>query len=401
MKKIFLMLIVAMFVLGIANAVGSAALDITVPRYEPYPAQPGEYVDVWVKIENVGGVDATNVKITADPQFPFSLDPSETALRDLGAVQTGQYELVKFKLIVAETAVQGDNDLDIKYSFSGFDETTEKLAITVQTHDAILSVENITTAPQNFVPGKNTQVFVTIKNMDDSFLRDIRVKLGVDNTSLPFAPADSTSEKRVYQISSGSTAILTFNILTKPDAEGGLYKVPIQFDYVDSTGTSYTKSDIVAFTVGDAPKLNVLLDESTVKSAGSNGKVSIILVNSGLVSLKFLNLKLLESDDYTILSASEEYIGNLDSDDTDNVDFDIYAKSGIKALNLNFEISYLDINNNAYKETVTVPVPLYSASQLSMFGFSTGMSPIVIIIALVVIGAIGYFVYNKFFVKKR
>ena len=401
MKRIFLMLLVAMFVFSIANAAGVAALDITVPRYEPYPAQPGEYVDVWVKVENIGGENALDVKITADPKFPFSLTLGETALKDMNTISPGQYELVKYKILVSENAVQGDNDFDVKYSFGGYSEVSTKLQISVQTHDAILSVENITTSPQNFVPGKNTQVFVTVKNMDDAFLRDIRVKLGVDNTSLPFAPADSTSEKRIYQISSGSTEMLVFNILTKPDAEGGLYKVPIEMSYVDSTGTSYTKSDVIAFTVGDTPKLNVLLSESTIKNAGSNGKVSIILVNSGLVNLKFLNIKLLESNDYTILSANEEYIGNLDSDDTDNVDFNIYAKSGITALNLKFEVDYMDVNNNVYKETITVPVPLYSESQLSLFGLKTGMSPILILVIIAAIGAAGYFVYNRFFAKKK
>jgi hypothetical protein len=192
-----------------------------------------------------------------------------------------------------------------------------------------------------------------------------------------------------------------FNILTNPDAEGVLYKVPIDIEYIDSTGTSYTKSDVIAFIVGDAPKLSVLLSESAVKTAGSNGKVSIILVNSGLVGLKFLNIELVESNDYTILSANEEYIGNLDSDDTDNVDFDIYAKSGITALNLKFDLTYLDINNNAYSETITVPVPLYSASQLSMLGIKAGTNPLLIIAGLVVLALAGYFVYQRFFAKKR
>lgn len=401
MKKLFLMLIIAVFALGIANAAASAAIDMSVPRYEPYPAQPGEYVDVWVKVENVGGEDAANVIITADPKFPFSLDPSEIAVKELGTIRAAQYELVKFKLIVDANAVQGENNFDIKYSFSGYTEATKKLPISVQTHNAIISIENITTEPQNFVPGKNTKVIVTLKNMDDSYLRDISVKFSIDNASLPFAPTDSASEKRLYQMGAGETSALEFNMLTKPDADGGLYKVPIVISYIDSTGTSYTKSDVVAFTVGDAPQLSILLDSSEIKAAGSNGKVSIILVNSGLVNLKFLNIKLLDSKDYTILSASQEYIGNLDSDDTDNVDFSIHANSGIKALNLNFDVSYLDINNNEYTNNVVVNVPLYSAAQLSMFGIKGGTNPLFIVTGLLILALAGYFVYQRFFAKKR
>ena len=401
MKKLLLILIVAMFGLSIAFAAGAATLDVSVPRYEPYPAQPGEYVDVWVKIQNVGGEDATNVKITADPKFPFSLDTSQIATSDLGTIRPGQYELVQYKFIVSENAVQGDNELDIKYTFGSYGEITQKINITVETSNAVLAIANITTNPKTFVPGKDTQVMITVENMGDSFFRDIQIKLGLENTSLPFAPADSTSEKRIYQLSASESQTVQFDILTLPNANGGTYKVPIELDYTDSTGASHTKSDVIAFTVGGTPNLKLILDNSEIKASGSSGKVSLVLVNSGLVNLKFMNIKLLESKDYTILSANEQYIGNLDSDDTNNVDFSVYANPGLKTLNMNFEISYLDINNNAFKDTVTMPVPLYSDSQLSLFGFKSGMSPALILVILAVIGAAGFFVYKKFFAKKK
>lgn len=400
MKKLFLLLAITVIILGSAAAT-SAALELTIPRYEPYPAQPGEYVDVWLKVQNIGGSEAKNVVITAENKFPFSLDPSTTATKVIGSIRAGQYELIKYKLIVDENAIQGDNAFDITYSFDGFSDLTESLDISVQTHDAILTVTNVTSEPQMFVPGKNTKLSISVKNMDDAYMRDVSIKLGIDNTSLPFAPADSTSEKRIYQIGAGEDDMLVFNILTLPSASGGTYRVPVTIEYTDSTGTDYTKSDIIALVVGDEPQLNLLLDSSEVKTSGSAGTVSVILVNDGLIDLKFLKIKLLESDKYKIISSAEEYIGDLDSDDTDNVDVTVYANKGIKALDLNFELQYLDANNNEFKEQRTLSVPLYTSAQLSMFGITGGPSAVTIIVILAVIGAAGYFVYKKFLKKKR
>ena len=157
MKKLILLLFVSCFLFSSALA-GTTGLELSIPRYEPYPAQPGEYVDIWLKIENTGSGTANNIQIEMVDNFPFSLDPTTTANIDVGDIGIGQYELVRYKMIVAENAVQGENEISVTYSYSGFNDLTEKIPIIVQTQDAILTVKSVSSEPENFIPGKNTKL---------------------------------------------------------------------------------------------------------------------------------------------------------------------------------------------------------------------------------------------------
>jgi len=46
-------------------------------------------------------------------------------------------------------------------------------------------------------------------------------------------------------------------------------------------------------------------------------------VNKGFAQVKFLNLKMLSTENYDVTSATEAYVGNLDSDSSDSQDFQI------------------------------------------------------------------------------
>ena len=59
-----------------------AYFQVVSTKYEPYPAEPGEYFDLWLKVRNIGNVEAPDFKFTLKPNYPFSLDPSEVAERD-------------------------------------------------------------------------------------------------------------------------------------------------------------------------------------------------------------------------------------------------------------------------------------------------------------------------------
>jgi len=88
----------------------------------PSTAVPGEYVDLLFKVENRGTYDAKNVTFEILPSYPFSLNPGVNAKQDLGTItglQSGNNAfLVKYKLKVDEDAVDGDNEIKLKYSYS-------------------------------------------------------------------------------------------------------------------------------------------------------------------------------------------------------------------------------------------------------------------------------------------
>ena len=85
----FLLLIVPVFAVlneyGGLNVEYNNYLHIASIKYEPYPAEPGKYFDLWIKIQN-SGIDKADVKFKLIPKFPFSLDANEIAERNIAGL---------------------------------------------------------------------------------------------------------------------------------------------------------------------------------------------------------------------------------------------------------------------------------------------------------------------------
>lgn len=113
-KKTILMFgLMTVFLLALSSittALDYPLLNVTVAKYEPYPAEPNSYVDVWIKVENIGTQEALNVRMNLMPEFPFSTDANQASSKDFGVISVGNAEIVKFKIRVDKDAVQGTKD---------------------------------------------------------------------------------------------------------------------------------------------------------------------------------------------------------------------------------------------------------------------------------------------------
>jgi len=114
--------------------------------------------------------------------------------------------------------------------------------------------------------------------------------------------------------------------------------------------------------------------------------------------IKFLNSVLKESDDYAITSTKEIYVGNIDSDDYETADYDLYVTSK-KNVDLLLQYTFLDANNKEYVKNVKLKLNLYSASQAKKLGFMKSSSGSGIFVILIIIIGGGYFYIKK--IKKK
>jgi hypothetical protein len=127
--------------------------------------------------------------------------------------------------------------------------------------------------------------------------------------------------------------------------------------------------------------------------------VIIKFINKGLIDIKFLNAKLLPSDDYEIINSNEVYIGNVDSDDYETAEFRLHVKQATtdSKVALPLVLEYRDANNNMYKKEVSVDLILFSAEKL---GVAEKKGTTTIILAVIII-VVGYFVYRKWEKKRK
>ena len=130
--------------------------------------------------------------------------------------------------------------------------------------------------------------------------------------------------------------------------------------------------------------------------------LAAVTVMTALVSVVpptlFVNVKLDKSDKYRVISPSEVYIGNIDSDDYETADFKLYIeRTSDKKIVLPLAVEYKDANNKNYKSIVNLELPLYSSSEAKKLGLAegNGKSGWIILIVLAVAGFFGYRYWKK------
>ena len=366
-----------------------ASLDVVMQNYDPYPAQPGSYITLKFRATNTGGGEAENVEFELMPEYPFSLDPGVNKIQKFGSVDQNDNIVFEYK---------------VRYTNDGWYLTSEEFNILVSITESVLSINSVTTNPETLRPGETSKLILNLANLAGTGLRDISVKLDLETQNingqiidLPFTPKSSTTEKKMRFLDGNSETEMVFDLLTYPDAESRVYKIPMTVTYTDEAGSTFSTTDLVGVVVGAEPKLDLSIDSARM-SPGISGEVTIRLVNRGVTNLKFLTLELSENDDFEIASTSDSvYIGNLDSDDFDTATFNIRPMEGQKVLSLPLKLMYSDANNNEYEKDVELELDMSNAQPLQAASGNSG--PVIVVV--IVIGILAYLVIRKRRKKRR
>lgn len=392
--------------LAATSYASSPQVKVTLMSQDPDPVEPGQVVKVKFKIENEGAQSSQEAIVKVFPSYPFSLYSGEAEINigKLRASSTGaDAEIVEYQLKVDDGAVEDDAELELQVLIGagGVSYTNNEFMIDIQTHDAVLAIVDITSEPSPLAPGSTGKVTIMIKNTADSLLKDIKFKLEMGGSSIPIAPYQSSSERLIAQLNSNFQQTLTFTVIAEPDAASGLYKVPLNISYNDEKGTSYTQTDVLAVTIGEAPKVRAYLKKSTVQQAGKGGKVTLEIANAGNSDLKFVELTLLPSEDYQLITTSNYfYLGDIDSDDTESEEILVYVNDGMEdkdELKIPLQLKYTDANNKPFQQDFVLVLPLYSSSELKKYGLVEKNNSWIYVVAaaLVVLLFFSYRSYRK------
>lgn len=394
-----------------SSNVDMGSLRLSFVNQEPDPAEPGEYVDLRFKVENIGNEAVDNVMVDLMAEYPFSLDPGANSLEEIGTLTAFQKDdrayVIKYKVKIDEGAVEGTNKIKVRAKFDRENWETYEFDVNIRTIDANLAIDSVTTTPSPLEPGKDAEVIIKVKNMADSVLKDISVNLDLTLAtigtasldSLPFAPIGTGTEKKVRQLSPSALKEFKYQIKAYPEAEAGVYKIPLEIKFYDELGTEYTKNDIIGIVVNSEPDLSVILDQTTIDKSGKKGEVSIRFINKGLTDIKFVDATITEQDSFDLLSTSEVYLGNIDSDDYENADYEIYVKpTENKKLFLPLHYEYMDANNNKYSKDIEIELKLFSEEEQKQYATPEKSNKAIF---LVIGGVIVLFVLYRIFRKKK
>jgi len=387
---------------------GSSLVGLTISNttlYIPYPAEPGKYIDLWVRVQYTGTVgSAEGVECKVDPSFPFSIEAGDPSINNLGNLAPFQEVVLKYRIRVDANAVPGTNKLKYACKMKGFDYSYVDLPIYIQAQDAILSVERIESNPVTFEQGQKGSVSITLKNIANVLLKDITVKYDLSSADIPFAPVNSTIEKRIASLEPGESAAVQFAIATSPDAADKLYKIPLTLTYFDALGKNYTRSTISSLQVQTKPDVFIVYEPTATIKNGTTNTVTISFVNRGASQLKFLTASLAESPtgDYEILTPADVYVGDINSDDSETATYELFIKNP-GALALPVTITFRDISGNSYTQGSSVAVSVLSSEEAVRLGIEKVVSadPLIMIIGAAIVLYILYRIFKAVTKKKQ
>lgn len=290
---------------------------------------------------------------------------------------------------------------------------TLPIGIEVQRYDVDFKITDVSYTGAS--PGSAANVTVTIENVGSAVAKDASVTL---DFSTPLT-AIGSSETYVGQFNSKESKSLIFQASVDSTADIKAYDIPLSIEYYDLAGVQHTMQKSIGIQVNGRPEIRALLEKADLFTAGTKGTITVTVVNKGFAQVKFLNLKMLSTEDYDVSSANEVYIGNLDSDSTDSQEYTIQMKNNVSAgsIPLRFEITYKEQNSNVdHIDPVIIELNVLSMQEytskqptgspvailITIAGGLIGLIVAVIVLwfLLKLVGAIIGFLDRKLFKKK-
>ena len=268
-----------------------------------------------------------------------------------------------------------------------------------------VSIVDVSSFPEEVAPGQIVEISIEIENVFDYDVANLNVKL--DLTDTHFAPYQSSSEKFLDELRKEDEEIFKFKLITLPETSTGIYTIPVKINYEyedkNSNLNSSSKEELISITVNSQPELKVSLEESAVLIQGKENSFSIKIVNSGLSDVKFLYLIVNDVGNIKFLSEKEQYIGDINSDDFDSIEYNVYVNKDSSAkITLPIILKFKDATNKEFIESKNLILRTYSLKEAQDLGLVKKPNYIVYIITgILVLSYIFYRVRKKKKLKKN
>ncbi|MBT4824063.1 hypothetical protein HN695_03205 [Candidatus Woesearchaeota archaeon] len=403
------------FVSATNKIINSAHLAVYLADQNPDPAEPGEILELRFNVWNNGSGIIENVDFELTPEWPLSFVSGQSPKIGVGDLKGNFYDVYNdkaedniatlfYRLKVDPKAVTGDYQVKLEYSSPSKYGVPQKLpvfTVRVESSTSLLDIENFQTTPEKIVPGSSGKLYLKLANKGGVDLKDIKVKLDLDNVDI--STLGSTNEKVISSIQRDHSTMIEYEILASGEMKGREYQIPVEITYEDDDNNEYTKNNTITILMDSTPDYLLNLEQSEIYHQNSKGKIVVSLSNTGQSDLKFLNFELLDTDNYEVIGKRSEYLGNLESDDYETADFQIFVKkvnfpedNEKRNLPLKVKISYKDGYNIDYADEDEIKLPIYTKSAAKKYGLvNGGISGTKIFFILLIIAGIGYYIYRK------
>jgi hypothetical protein len=273
------------------------------------------------------------------------------------------------------------------------------LLLLFSTSVSALSIDGVEVVPSRVSPGNSANIRLQIENEENFDVNNVLIKLDLSSEFLPIAPIGSGTEKFILEIEDEDSEYVYFDVVVLAFAPLGVYKIPVVITY-EENGEIIIKNEMISLEVYASPELDVLISGPDFL-VGYVSEIEFEIINKGLSDVNFLNIILKESSFYNILTSSEIYVGELDSDDSDKVSFKLQLNYPTPSqISFPIVLEYEDSNNLKITKEFIVKKKIYSfdeAVKLGLISEEGGVAKFFLIILFVIL----FFGYRKFKKKRK
>lgn len=246
-----------------------------------------------------------------------------------------------------------------------------------------------------FIPGQEGLVQIEVENSLD--VDALEVSLVLNFNDVPFIPLGA-SEKSFDKIDDNDDQDFTFKIKAANDIKPGDYEIPYTLQYAleeeEGLKVKTRMGTIGIIVLGNSDLVYSVTAEDAVEKRA--GKITFKIVNKGSSDARFAFVTLIP-ENFVLLSNPEAYIGTIDSDDYETVDFDVMFENS----NARFKaiLEYRDFHNQKVLEGIDLPLTVYSEEEALRLGIITPDNSKIYLVGIILI--IGLFLGYKAIKKRR
>ncbi|MFH1751935.1 MAG: hypothetical protein ABH821_03290 [archaeon] len=308
----------------------------------------------------------------------------------IDSMSPNELETVVLQFRVKETAFAGAYSIPLAISYIQDNETktrNETITFTVSKFYG-LDISNPNLSQEVFYPGEKIIVSSVVSNVGSNDARSVQVKLDpVKANFIQFLPLAETTVN-LGNILAGKSKNVMFNLLVADDIEPGVYDFNIVATQLDS---STTAGEVISIQVKAKPKIIV----SGIDYSSDNvvDKKKIFLSDAFALSVQLDNIgkekakavKVTLKDTELIQGMREQFVGNIDVDDSSSAVFDLVANKTSTEGEHSFTAVISFIDENGLEQSFEQDFVLY-------FFALPPASPLEILIPVIIILVIIYFI---------
>jgi len=248
LKSTFMIVLILSLVMiaGVASAAETSAnLKATLLNQDPDSAEPGEYVELRWKIENLAEGKMEDVSYTLNVKYPFSFDDSDSAVKTLGDISgytdDDDYVTLFYKVRVDEDAIEDTYELDLVLDGNFGGQNINKVSsFDVRVGNkkkAVFGVGQIISSPVKlYADTEENKLDITFENIGDENAEVVTVDLILPEG---FTPTYGYSNRaNLGTVQDSSSKVATFYMDVEDFVAEGNFEATAKITYKDGDSDS-------------------------------------------------------------------------------------------------------------------------------------------------------------------